>query len=85
MYDAIREADLKDNAEIFLLGDFNMNFKDKKSPAVTELASTLNVWGLKQLITEDTRLGLYEGNIKGSCIDNIFTNSDCIAESKVLD
>ena len=30
LLDAIKGADLKENAEIFLLGDFNINLKDNK-------------------------------------------------------
>ena len=83
--EAIGEADVKDNTEIFLLGDFNINFCDNKAPATKELKSTAALWGLKQLITGNTRLGFVEGQLRKSCIDNILTNSDLIADAEILD
>ena len=85
IHNAISDANLKDNAEIFLLGDFNINMLDKKSPMMKELEVTTSFWGLKAFITDCTRFGFLEGELKGSCIDNIFTNSDIIAEAKILD
>ena len=67
LLDAIKGADLKENANICLLGDFNINLKDKKY-----LVSATETWGLKQLISQDTRLGITEGNLKGSCIDTLY-------------
>ena len=43
------------------------------------------MWGLKQLITGATRIGLNDGILKKSCIDNILTNSEHIMEVGVLD
>ena len=83
--EALREADVKENADIFLLGDFNMNFNDKLAPARKELNSIAAVWGLKQLITANTRWGFSDGQLKKSCIDNILTNSDHIAETGAID
>ena len=85
IHEAIGKADLKDNVEIFLLGDFNINFRNKTLPSTRELTNIAENWGLKQLITENTRFGVNEEHLKGSCIDNIFSNSDQIAESRVLD
>ena len=85
IHNAIKEADLKDNAEIFLMGDFNINLFDKKSPMVRELESTTAFWGLKALISDSTRMGNVQGTLKGSCIDNIFSNSEVISEAQVLD
>ena len=83
--DSIRKADLKDNVELFLMGDFNINISDKRSPMVRELESTTSFWGLRSLIHENTRLGVRDNVLKGTCIDNIFTNSDEVTEVKVLD
>ena len=85
IHNAIKEANLKDNVEIFLLGDFNINLKDRASPMARELESTTSLWGLKALIKENTRLGLADGSLKGTCIDNIFTNSEYIMAAGVLD
>ena len=83
--ESIREANLKDNIDIFLLGNFYIIFSDKKSPATKELNTTAAIWGLKQLVTGYTRLGFIEGTLKKSCINNILTNSDQIAETAILD
>ena len=69
---------------MFLLGDFNIDLKDRASPMCRELDSTTAFWGLKALIKEDTRLGQSNGVLRGSCIDNIFTNSEVIIDSGVL-
>ena len=84
IHNAIKDADLKDNVEIFVLGDFNIDMKDRKSTKTKELDFTMSTWGLKQLIKGLTRMGLVDGVIKGSCIDNIFSNSESIAESKII-
>ena len=84
--EAIKEADLKDNAEIFLLGDFNIDLKNRKSPATKEIESLATIWGLKAQITGVTRPTFVNGECTGgSCIDNIFTNSEHIAEARTLD
>ena len=85
LHDSIREADLKDNAEIFLLGDFNINFRDKKSPQTKEMLSTTSFWGLKPLIEGITRIGTREGVLHETSIDNIFSNSDAVVKSGVVD
>ena len=85
IHEAIRDSNLKDNVDIFLLGDFNINLREKKEPATKELNSTIDTWGLKQLIHDNTRFGMVNGVLRGSCIDNIFSNSQHIEESVVLD
>ena len=85
IHEAIREADLKDNAELFVLGDFNIDMMDKISPMTRELSFTMSTWGLKTCISEFTRMGVVDGTVKQSCIDNIFTNSEAIAEARVGD
>ena len=52
---------------------------------VKELESTTSFWGLKAHINGNTRLVIVEGRIKGSCIDNIFSNSEGISEARVLE
>ena len=81
---AIRDADLKDNVEIFLMGDFNINLTDRKSPMVKELESITAFWDLRALIKDNTRIGAVNGIMKGSCIDNIYTNLEDIMVSGVL-
>ena len=84
-HEAVRDAGLKDNVDIFLMGDFNINFGDKRSPATKEWISTMDLWGLKQLINGYTRLGVGNETLKGSCIDNIFSNSELVEEACTMD
>ena len=83
--DAFERADLKNNADIFMLGDFNINFMDKVSPAFRELDFTSRALGLRQLIDTSTRTALRNGALTESTIDLLFSNSDLIAETNVLD
>ena len=82
--ESVREANLKDNAEIFVMGDFNINWNDKKAPATKELDHSMSLWGLKPFFRESTRLGNSKGILKGTCIDNIFSNSDNIKDARIL-
>ena len=83
--DSISKANLKDNAEIYLMGDFNINLKDRRSPQTKELEFVTSLWGLKAMFNSSTRLGQINGRVIESCIDNIFTNSNEIIDSRVLD
>ena len=70
-------ANLKDNAEIYLMGDMNIDVTDKTSSETKELILTTKILGLSQHISGRTRFGL----TKYSCIDLIFSNSEFIASS----
>ena len=83
--EALTKANLKDNVDIFLMGDFNINLNDRKSALTKELEFTTSLWGLKPLIKSNTRFGLVDGKLIESCIDNIFTNSGDIETAKTLD
>ena len=72
--------------EIFLMGDFNIDLNNKQSAMVRELPSSTEYWGLSPQIKEVTRLGNgVDGVLKGTCIDNIFTNSTSIEKTLVMD
>ena len=83
--EAFDRVDLKDNTDIFMLGDFNVDYLDKKTPAYKELDFTTKSLGLKQLITSATRIAFREGALTESVLDLIFTNSEHVAASKTLD
>ena len=83
--EAFNRANTKDNTEFYMLGDFNINFKDSKSPAFKELDFTTKAIGLSQLIKEPTRLHFSNGVDNSSILDLIFTNSDYVDEGKLLD
>ena len=85
LLDAFNAADLKDNTDIFLLGDFNINLNDKKDIGTKELLFTTKALGLNQLVEEDTRFFFREGEGKCTRIDLIFSNSEFIKETKTLD
>ena len=79
------KADIDDNAEIYVMGDFNINVTDHKSPAVKELNFTMRSLALTQVIKEPTRYFSHNGSMKSSVLDLIFTNSEYISQSKTLD
>ena len=83
--DAFDKADLKDNTDIFLMGDFNINFKSKATPEYRELDFTTRSLGLRQLITSPTRITFREGTIIENTIDLLFSNSEHIVTAKTLD
>ena len=83
--EAFYEANLKDNTDIFLLGDFNINFDDKKTVTYRELDFTTQSLGLRQLINQPTRIAFRDGVRSTSKLDLIFTNSDCSTDSRTLD
>ena len=83
--EAFEKANLKDNAEIFLLGDFNINYRDKKASRTKELEFTARSLGLSQIIKADTRISRRNDVMNGSQLDLIFTNSDHVADAKTLD
>ena len=82
---AFDKANLKDNTDIFVLGDFNVNFLDKTTPAFRELDFTTKSLGLKQLITSRTRSTTRDGILTESLIDLLFTNSEHVSKSMILD
>ena len=65
------------NVDLYILGDFNINYTNKKDPDVKKLLNFQEMTTLKQLIVDNTGLN--------SCLDLIFTNSDSIYQSGVLD
>ena len=66
--------------EIFILGDFNINYKGTNNPDTKILKWFEQKSGLKQIIDETTRF-----SNTNSCIDLIFTNSPCIFDQGTLD
>ena len=83
--EAFERANLKDNTEIFMLGDFNVDFKDKQSNKTRELDFLSRSLNLVQLVKEDTRTSIRDEQTKGTCIDLIFSNSEFIKSTKTLD
>ena len=83
--EAFNKANLKDNTDVFVLGDFNINFNDKSTPGFRELNFTSQLLGLKQLISGPTRCSFRDGITSNSTIDLIFTNSDFIADWGTMD
>ena len=83
--EAFMKADLKDNVDIFLMGDFNINARDGGSPSWKELNFTSGVLGLKQLINSPTRVSYRNNAVTETTIDLIFSNSDFVKSAGVLD
>ena len=82
---AFERANLKDNTDVFLMGDFNINFGDRNTPEYKELSFTTQALGLKQFITEPTRYGLRNGVQTETILDLIFSNSEILSDSVVMD
>ena len=82
--ESFEKADMKNNSDIFVLGDFNINFKDNTSPGFRELNFTMQSLGLFQQIREPTRICRSNGVDTSTMIDLIFTNSDYVANVQIL-
>ena len=82
---AFENAQFKENTEFYVLGDFNVNFKDSKSTAFKELNFTMRSLDLSQIINVPTRPSHRLGIDTSSILDLIFTNSTIISGSGTLD
>ena len=67
-----------ENNEIFLMGDFNLNYLDVNSINVNSLKSNMEVLGLSQVIDQPTR---YSALNPPTLIDHLYTNSTTISNS----
>ena len=67
--------------DIFILGDFNINYKNKSSPSYQKLAFFESSNSLKQVIQRATRTTKKNNSI----LDLILTNSNYIAKAGTLD
>ena len=79
--DSIVNSNIKNNTDIFIMGDMNIDILDTKSIAKKELDLTMKKLCLKNINKEYTRQSQY----KNSCIDLIFSNSDYILNNGLLD
>ena len=68
-----------DNIELFIMGDFNIDFLDKKDPKCKKLMELIKPLGLRQIIKEPTRLTIN----RGTCLDLFITNCDNISKAGV--
>ena len=84
MNEALERANLKDNTDVFILGDFNIDLMDKNSVKSKELEFTARSLGLKQLVKDHTRIAHRNGQVSKTKLDLIFSNSDFIAETRTL-
>ena len=79
-YSTIRlDRPVTSNSELYILGDFNSDMLDKKSENVKDLFQNIKIFGGLPLIKDLTR----KSNIS-TCIDHIFSNSDFIPESGIV-
>ena len=76
--EAFDQANLKDNTDIFLLGDFNIDFSDKRDMKKKELDFMARSLGLTQKIKGSTRSALRNGVLSETTLDLIFTNLEHI-------
>ena len=83
--DAFDKAKLRNNTDIFLLGDFNIDLGDPNAIDSKELSFITRSLGLTQIVKEPTRVSFRDGVPKRSKIDLIFTNSDFVKKTATLD
>ena len=81
IYDSISNANIKDNTDMFIMGDMNIDILDNNSPLKKELENTMRRLGLININKSYTR----HSKNRNSCIDLIFSNSDCIDSYGLLD
>ena len=84
LFDAMNRADVKNNTEFVILGDFNIDYFDKNSPAYKELDFTMKSLGLRQVINSSTRVARMGDRMTNTLLDLIFTNSDSIHTGTTL-
>ena len=77
--DMVNQITLNSNAEVFLLGDYNIDYFKVNHPHRRELKSLESLLGMSQLITDITR----HSNV-GTCIDLLLSNSGNVSKSGVL-
>ena len=71
----------KPSTSVFLMGDLNVDYKNKSSPDYKKLNFLIKSNGLSQLITQTTR----NTDKSKSLLDIILTNSKYISEAGILD
>ena len=76
----ISELNLVATAEIYVLGDYNIDMLDNTSKSVKDLFRELKLHGALPLIKDFTRR-----STTSACLDQIFSSSDVISSSGVLD
>ena len=72
---------LEEKIDTINMGDYNIDFLDKKDDITKRINNRIKQWGSKKLITDVTRHGTH----KDSCIDQIITNSNIINTYGVAD
>ena len=77
----VTEVKVKDNTEVYVMGDMNINAGNKNPAMAKNLDTILKSCGLKQLIKTCTRFSA----TSRSTIDLIYTNSEYVSESGCID
>ena len=77
-------TNFKDNTEFYVMGDFNVDYRDMKSAAFRELDFTMRAIGLSQLVKDPTRIAFRNNVSSNTILDLIFTNSDIINNCQTL-
>ena len=62
------------NKDVFILGDFNINWKDHNNSNRTKLMKYAKNCALKQMVNDTTRSSIKLGHRSDTCIDLIFCN-----------
>ena len=78
--ESILKVKSKDNTEVYVMGDMNIDVKGNGSTASKDLITRLKSLGFLQLIKHHTRVTA----LTQSTIDLVFTNSDLVEESGII-
>ena len=70
----------RSRTETLLIGDFNLDYKNKRLMSTSKLNTLITKFSLKQFIDEHTRIT----NTSATCIDLIFTDISSVSDSGVL-
>ena len=70
----------RQRTDTLIIGDFNIDYKNKKLIAASKLEKLVTKLALKQIIKENTRVS----SSSATCIDLLFTDIGCISDSGVI-
>ena len=83
--EAFEKDNMKDNTDVFVPGDFNINFGNTSSRLFKELDFTMKSLRMTQFIREPTKISFRNGEDTSTILDLIFTNTESVLGAGLLD
>ena len=81
---AMMDKASEENREMYVLGDYNVDWLSNKCPSKNILKSNADTCGLAQLVTQPTRISVNQAGAKtAKCIDHIYTNNPALCSKSV--